>query len=363
LLAAGSLLWYGLRRLPQPYSALPPLFLFVNPHVLQYVTEVKPYGLDHGLAAAFLCWSSLDVPQRPALLKWSLAGAVAVWLSLPVVFVLAAVGLYGLRYDRRWLLPIAVWLLSFAALYGLLLTDYLAVSGLQAYHTEYFLSWQSLGVRLEAIGRLAFGHTAVAIGGGVLFLLAGWRYAGLRAVIFTMPLLLALAASTLHLYSLIDRLLLFALPGIWLIASLGVHRLVEAFPMVKWPLLSLLLIGVSSTKIWQYAIHPQRFSDDRKLAFRVANSDLPVRLDGLAFPTIDYYARIHPHTRFELKIQRNGEKGSYRKFFTVMTAPSVREAVRREKMRAAERGCKVERENLYRATILTVRCPEPNSDP
>jgi hypothetical protein len=78
---------------------------------------------------------------------------------------------------------------------------------------------------------------------------------------------------------------------------------------------------------------------------------------------VDYYARIHPDTRFDYTLTEEAEPSEYRVFYTVMTATEVREAVAFEERIAAERGCKLERENLYRAAVLTVRCRARNSDP
>ncbi len=366
LLAAASLYLGGRRLLPGGYAVLPLLFLFVNPHVLQYVSEVKPYGVDLGVAAALLTAALIRDPDRPSLVLWALGGAVAVWLSLPSVFVLAAVGLYGLYHDLRWVWPIAVWLLSFGLLYTVLLRPYLEVSVLQAYHEAYFLdptSPSSVVSRLAAIGRLAFGHTVVAIGGGGLLLVYGVWKESIRSFWCTFPLLIVLIVSVGGYYSLIDRLMLFALPGLWLVASLGVHRLVSLSRLAWIPVGLLLIFVLGSTKVWRYYTAPQVFSDGRRLAREVKASKLPVRLHHLARPVIDYYARIHPNTRFDYREQEEPKPGRYRKFFAVLTAPSVRQAVEHEQRGAAARGCRVDRKNLYRAVILTIRCPAPNSDP
>ena len=126
----GCLTVYGLWQSGQKLQLshwvwLPIALLFANPLVLHYVTEFKPYGLDMGLAALMYVFA-LEI-KRPTI-WWLLLGSIYCWLSLPAVFILAAVGSYAIlnsewwsREQLNWVLTSLCWAISFLAYYYLIL--------------------------------------------------------------------------------------------------------------------------------------------------------------------------------------------------------------------------------------------------
>src|SRR5262249_47188568 len=83
------------RLLPTPAVPIAvALFSFSGP-LIGFSSELQQYSTDV-LAAIFLLDRALDVSERPAsrsaTARLALAGAILVWFSLPVVFVLAGLG-------------------------------------------------------------------------------------------------------------------------------------------------------------------------------------------------------------------------------------------------------------------------------
>ena len=202
--------------------------------------------------------------------------------------------------------------------------------------------------------RLLFGFTWVSLlwGGGLV--VAGLLHARLRYGYLVLPLVIAIVASAFHLYSLIDRLLLFALPGLWLATALAARNIYRRLTnRAWWAFVIISLIALGGTNVYRYYLSPLRFSDGRALADLAVSH--PFQAHPLAVPVLDYYLRIHPQAR------RSGPsegtvKECYR-LYDVTTAPAVRESISRDSISATLRGCKVMKIELYRASALQLECP------
>lgn len=380
LLSAGRTLklgWWGL---------LPLGLLFVNPTVLRYVSEVKPYALDLGLAAVFIAWGlRKKVPNWPI----ALAGVFGIWASLPLIFVLASVGTYrfipllfnpsqripqpyGTLASSRallpWLLTGGGWLLSFTLLYLLVLAPSVGSKYLNVYHGNYFFPlpgdddfWTiSLGL-LSTFPKLAFGYTVLAIA-------AGWCV-GLSVIFLRktswllLPTGLVMLASVFGFYSLLPRLLLFTLPCWWLLAAWATSLISEKFSgWPSWLLVGLWLLVAGGTNVVQHFITPQTFSDSRRLVRQTEPGYTPILHHG-AVPAFDYYSRIHPlgsaqnTIQAEARIQDASLPGKYVLLYDVTTQGNIRESARHDSIWAAARGCKVRPAVMFRAKALYVDCP------
>lgn len=358
------------------WSLLPVGLLFVNPTVLRYVGEIKPYALDLGVAALLLA-AVLHWP-RPSW-RWALAGGVAVWLSLPSVFVLAAVGLGALAFGERkqllgWAICIVAWLASFALLYLVLLKTHLGNGYLNNFHGAYFFPLPSARgfavdraiILLLSLPKVAFGFTAFAIIGGALAAVVGLRYGERRfALTAILPVVIVLAVSALGRYSLVDRLLLFTLPGWWLLAAVGsanicewLHRKHRLWPYalaVAW----LLVLG--GTNVVRHYVSPLTFSDSRRLVTGVDEGYQPVLHRG-AVPVYDYYQRIHPYWRqrglpaAEVKsVQEVPQVGRYVFLYDVLTQGSIAAQADRDAKWARAQGAKrVNEHGIFRARAVYV---------
>ena len=372
----GCLGVYGMYRiskkiLDEYWQLLPIALLFGNPTVLRYVTEVKPYGLDLGIAALLI---ALHLRARPLSSHvWLGIGMLCPWLSLPSVFVLAMVGLRGLRYNyRQWVLPIVGWLCSFALLYALVLRPSVGSEYLNDFHRDYFLPLVLDGEGLARLGRighrflrLGFGVTIVAQVWGAVLLLTG-LFLHPRLAWLLLPLLFVGLASSFRYYSLIDRLLLFVLPGVWLFAAASVQALAAMVGRkLSWAIVALSLLMAGGGNVYSKYWSPERTSDGRELAALARLPDTYVQPS--AVPVVDYYARIHPMTRYRSvpvsSSSPDAEAMVYTLLFDVTTEPTTYRRASEAANRAAARGCKVRIRELFRARVVEVRCRVPNSDP
>jgi hypothetical protein len=233
-------MWYG-------------LLLFATGLIyIRYSVELKQYISD--LVVCFLLiLLALRVdlyktpPARFAII-WVLAGSIAIWLSMPAVFILAAVILYYFmvaiqshRYGKIGLLAIVgiLWLAQFAFYYYTILKPQAESEYLQRCHKEYFFfllpcsreelifNWNLTLYPLENAG----GHTGVPVVLHVLCIIVAIasfiKRRMTKAILLITPLVLLYVAAALHKFTLIPRVTLFALPLILILVSAGLGRLLE----------------------------------------------------------------------------------------------------------------------------------------
>jgi hypothetical protein len=250
LAAIGSLLIfsrvvpYVLRR-PEATLALG-LFAMSCPLIV-YSGEVKQYSCDVFFSALIL-WLALKnekegwTPRRYFLLIF--AGALGIWFSHPLIFMLGGVGgalLLSALWRRKraeicWLFPAnGLWLASFGLNNRLMLAGLAANPRLHQYWAMEN-AFMPLGRKtpawlLESFIRI-FSQFPMMPGlipfAGVLFVLGHWGLARERRKIYGMlclPIVLALAASALQKYPFQDRLLLFLYPILVLFLLKGLEWL------------------------------------------------------------------------------------------------------------------------------------------
>ena len=372
VLAVAGLLSCGRSLKLNNWMLLPLTALALNVFALRYLVELKPYGLDLGIAATLL---ALFLRNPRPTVAIAAAGCVAPWLSLPSVFILAGGGAWAFFRPKQttkirlaWLKIAAGWLLSFGLLYYLTLRHSLSESSLTAYHQAYFFPVRAqaggvdVGATLDLLYRLlkvAFGHTVLSITTGTLLALIGWVTATERkGWLLAAPLLLAMLVSAGGYYSLIPRLVLFTLPGWWLGAALGARQLYRRGGKLRWLALGLAVASVSGVD-WPNHFRPVAYSDSRRLVTTYDAEYLPV-LNILSFPTFDYYHRIHPRGEglpaYALSTETLSEEQSYVLLYDVLTSTSSWEQLQQEQMRATARGCRVRLEEQFRAAALYVDC-------
>ena len=377
--AGGLLAVFGLWRasgsILSGYARLLPLaLLFSNPTVLRYVTEVKPYGLDLGIAACLLAFYLR--PRPPSLITWTVLGALLPWFSLPAVFVLAAIGLVRLYQDRRWLLVIGGWLLSFGLLYVVTLRPSVGSGYLVAYHQEYFFPTQLSIDSVARLGRICWRYLRLSFGFTVVAILWGAGSQVIAALQFPrwnvllLPLLIVVGVSAFQFYSLIDRLILFVLPGVWLHAARGADYVAglaakQGVPYrYAWGLLTVVALG--GTQNWRYVLPPLETSDARRLAAYATEPN--AYADRSAEPVLDYYLRIDPQRTATAELRpatTYPSDESYTVLFDVTTLTENYARAEQVAHRAQRQSphCEVAIEELYRARVVRVKCPARNSDP
>jgi hypothetical protein len=273
---AGSVLglvgfaWVARRLLAPMAATIAVALIAISPHLLDYSAECKQYATDAALGIGMFAAGLSLLQGAGGFRHWAVfavAGAVAVWFSHPVAFVLGGVGgailLEALvRQDRTRILAclgmIACWLVSFGTCYFLFVAQLGNNQFLIDYWAGHFLPLppRELGdiawLADHFFGPIGYpgglGGTEVRAGGiaAVLFLVgvAGfWRQRWPVAVALVVPGLLALLASGLHMYPFAGRLLLFLVP----VLILGVARGAWSVAVALWPtqkVAAVLFLGV-----------------------------------------------------------------------------------------------------------------------
>lgn len=234
-----------------------PLALFAFGNIfLKYSAELKQYMPDAFIALLLLLaatnWDIRKMRPWRFIALWILSGSLAIWSSMPSVFILAGIACYYAwpllkekRFTALWSLIIIglCWLGQFAFYYEAILKAQINSPYLQNYHHDYFLyaspatkagwlhNWHLIEGLLGNIG----GSTGIAIGtslslialGSFLLLTKEFR----RFLLIGLPVLLVLVAAALKQFSLIDRVVLFAMPIAMLLLARGFEFLWKlAFP-------------------------------------------------------------------------------------------------------------------------------------
>lgn len=206
---------------------------------LRYSTEAKPYATDAAVAAVLLliAWEASRSPQVMA--RWWVlaAGAVlAVTLSIPSVFVIAAIGAAiaidaTVRQARgvRWVALPALALS--AALFAVL---WFAAYGPGATGSQQHAYWAPVMLDLTADDRvvrvirvlmeltwipLRWTASLPGAAAGTALWVAGLAFVAQRrrsdAVLLAGPVVIAALASVMGVYPFSGRLAFFAVPGVW----------------------------------------------------------------------------------------------------------------------------------------------------
>ena len=240
------------RWLPAPFACLALAFVAFGAVFIDYATECKQYATD-GFVALGLLEVAHAAGGRRLTTPWALAltglGAVAVWLSMPAVFVLAGIGCGWLArsiraQDRqttvRLFLVGAGWAASFLVYFFLLLKASTQLSNLQTFHREHFLAFPPRSLeelrlllrQLQLIADRAIGKTVLALVlATVGFALGVWQAIKRREEpfwFFFFPIAACLTASAMHYYSLIPRLTLFFLPLVVVLVFQGLAQITAA---------------------------------------------------------------------------------------------------------------------------------------
>lgn len=248
-------------------AALYPLFLIATGFIfLRYATELKQYMSD-SFIALLLVWLALYVDiektvRAKFILIWVVTGSLAIWSSMPSVFVLAGIGLYYAvkaikNGNTARLLPVgiagAVWVSQFLIYYFLILKPQINSDYLQNYHNRFFLfatpgnaeEWvhnKDVLVRLLSVAggtewyAILFNAGLIIAGG---FVLARKNIA--QALLFLSPVAFMLCAAMLNQYSLIPRLTLFSMPLLFILMAVAIEKILSA----KYYILKLTFLAIA----------------------------------------------------------------------------------------------------------------------
>lgn len=315
-----SLIAVGRKLLATPYLLWTIALIGFSWYFLRYGTEIKQYASDTWLALAVVFWAlhwPWSTMRTARWLLWAMGGAVLVWASMPIVFVLAGVGLYygwgwWQQREAKALLPLAgtvgLWLASFGAYYFTILSTDIGSEYLQAYHMPFFFDPMVTSMaEIKAQYYLFQNLLATALPKwlpilGLIVLVGVWgtvvmakRQLGAALLLLT-PLVLTLVASALHLYTLIPRVSLFMVPFMVLLIAYGAQDILQRLPHYgQWAggiVLALIAsLQMNITFLWQ-----PMYIDPLKPAIAFIQDtapEVPVIVHYEAVPSYRFYAEYH----------------------------------------------------------------------
>lgn len=311
------------RCLPRREALIALAFFALSPALVYYAAEAKQYSVDV-FVAVLLLLATLHADQEHgsgvAAALLALLGAAAIWLSHPAVFVLAGAGAYligrrlragGRRDAVRFAVVATVWLVSFVLDVRVSLQDLAMNRFLLGYWDGGFppvplslaaLSWYPrAGQNLLALGFLVpfageqSSLVTTALCWTALAFACRWcvRHPW-QALLLVGPLGVAFVAAALGRYPFAGRLLLFAVPSVFLVLAAGAG---SAWRMTERSAASVgivVLVGLLASCVLPLAswlAHPYKEELKPTLAWmsqRMAPDDV-VYVHGRAVHAFTYY--------------------------------------------------------------------------
>lgn len=289
---------------------------------IRYATEYKQYMVDMFVTLLLIHLAlRFRTYTKKNFLIVSGIGALAIWLSMPSIFVLAGIVIFIFlenRTQRASLLPIVgmalLFALSFAIQYYYILVPAIESTHMQNFHHSFFLDgrfWNMDALAhdfglVESMIRMIVGKSAVAIGGMILLLLLG-VYTALKQkkkemILIVFPIVAAFGASYLSKYSILQRLMLFAMPLYMLWALVGLEWVIDRALQPKMYITKMvaficslaLIVGFAQKQGIRYFFDPLEIEENRKpieyMASEYKKGDkYDIICTPLAYPAYDYY--------------------------------------------------------------------------
>ena len=305
-----------------------PLALFATGAIyLRYSTEFKQYSSD-AFISLLVVYTATRLSINTAkpilfLMVWILLGSLAIWLSMPSVFILAGVGAYYFAeiirtktYKQSYLLIfiVLIWLLQFGYYYFAILQPQSQSNYLQQFHHWYFLdafpeSFNAFkshnGLLLKGLFEAMSGKLLLSLILNIILYVTGVYYTikANRNLLFLLffPIILTLAASALKAYSLMDRLMLFYFPLGLLLLGKGLDFFMQKVNavVIKIPVILLCVFTVFKfNKISYLTTKPLNLEAvDDCLDFLLTQNITAQNLyiHNLASGGYVYYTEIHPN--------------------------------------------------------------------
>jgi Dolichyl-phosphate-mannose-protein mannosyltransferase len=310
------------------FSVLGPLIYYSN--------ELKPYSCDVAASLVItllaLRWAENPSARRTAIA--AIIGALAIFFSFPVLFVLAGAGMWMLwkRRERDAIARAAIifiaWAVALAADYFFFIRP--QASGDAHPHLVQYWSAQNAFMPsdpIEALRWLFPALSAIAASPGAMWLafpdvaliglIVGSAIAIARRsdlLLILAPLPMVLAASALHQYPFADRLALFFVPQYLILIAAAVESLWTRLPAkVAAVAIAGLIILPSADRAWNLLLHPPGREESLPIYQWVAQRYRPgdeIYLSHFAEPSFDYYRPqsawpIDPRSAGVLHIQSN----------------------------------------------------------
>lgn len=303
-----------------------PLFLFATGMIyVRYATELKQYSSDIFVSLSLLLLAiKFEINNSPRLkffLLWLFAGSLAIWLSMPSVFVLGAIGgyyFYTVFQSKSWskllpfLLVVALWLAQFFAYYMLVLKPSTESEYLQNCHFEHEFvfppknaeDWIHNRDTLFTFFSLLGGHWLLSMVTNISFLLLGlmqlWRKNKNLFLLFGLSILFLFAAVFLRQFTLMPRVCLFIYPVLLLIIGLGLEYIFSLSKSYIFRIIitTVCIVNLSNFSKLNWITEAPNFDHTTEgfewIEKRNQNNN-PVYLHDLVNPQKIYYTEIHPN--------------------------------------------------------------------
>jgi 4-amino-4-deoxy-L-arabinose transferase-like glycosyltransferase len=295
----------------------------VSPLLIRYSSELKQYMPDVLITLSLIYLAlKIELKERPIgrfMALWFSIGTVAIWSSMPSVFILAGVGCYyGLQClqqkDYKRLGAVAgvslLWVAQFLCYYMVILKPQISSDYLQNFHHNDFLygtpqgrdEWQhNWAVSNRLIRQFAdknwFVNSVVLL--MLVSIVAQLRRGLDRLALVLVPFAALLVAATLNQFSLLPRVSLFSLPLILLITGLGLNWFAYSRFMIIRAATIVIMIAFAYAGIDQ-ALHigrPYKYEQTTE-GFEYLQSQ---HIDGsrlyvhhATVPAFIYYTTMHP---------------------------------------------------------------------
>jgi hypothetical protein len=289
---------------------------------IRYGTELKQYSSDAaislGLIYMALNYNRTRTNEWHFVATWTVAGSFAIWASMPSIFVLAGVFasfvllFYREGLIRLWLiiLPAATWAVQFLLYYFIILRDASSSNYLQNWHTTYFISllprsegeWANnlelMNKMLSAVGgvtflALAFHTTLIIVGLAYL-----WRSRRPIFLLLTVPFACLFIAAGIHKFTLLPRVILFALPLLLVMISIGWQQLWQTrLLIVKVTVTAVSIVCVINYGRFDLLMHPleiEEITEGMAIAQHDGIDGQHLYVNYLIGPIFEFYTKIHP---------------------------------------------------------------------
>ncbi len=283
---AGMLVFYLIAARLPGHSGLAALVLFaLSPGLINTSLLVKPYGNDI-LVTLLLIWLAMNLLGKSGYkIAWpalAVAGIVSVWFSYPAVFTLGAIALTLLAFSflrqgtpmgsTTLLIVLASWLISVMA--ALAFSKSLLEPQTFAYFNAHWAPgftplnegmWNSLLWLAKRIHEMFAMVVSGGVGGPIsaFYLMAGamgalivWTRRPRVALLLYLQIILALIAAMAGFYPLLERVALFLLPSLIILAALCLEGLNRLLPKKSTWLPALLTVVFVLPSIYSFGKNP-----------------------------------------------------------------------------------------------------------
>jgi len=307
-----------------------PILLFgFTIFLLRYSTENKQYSSDVFFALLFLCICfNNKISSLRHYLGLGLLGAISIWFSMPLVFILTGVGAYllyegvlnrGVQKENMEIVYIlmmgGIWLLSFALLFYVNLQESIGSKYLQDYHANSYLMLPTSFTKIkhsyiilrDLLSSMVGGSLIGRVWAAVCMLIAVVSLAKKdigKLILLLLPVATCFFASVLDQFILIPRVCLFLMPLVFILIGLGASVLFERILKLEGvkKYVGLVLIGVaicvtvSGRTAIPYFVETYELEHARPVIQALhehAENNLPVYVVHNGVPAYKFYTQLY----------------------------------------------------------------------